>query len=163
VSSRYGRNSAVRSSPTSAAVAPRVSRATSGSATWVIAAPSWLTEWPVQNRRKSASRQTESVEARRTAVRLGDRRDAAGSEGEVQAEGVVEVSEDIRGQPPEDRKAWRVLPVTGATVRTPRPSCVAIAFARSLLTMTPGRRFEAWLPRTGSRSTSLLPGRAVPG
>jgi len=41
-----------------------------------------------------------------------------------------------------------MLPVTGTTVTTPRPSRSAVSFARSLLTITAGRRFSASLPRT---------------
>src|SRR5579884_1753610 len=55
-----------------------------------------------------------------------------------------------------------MLLVTGTTVITPRPSRAAVALARSLLTITAGRRLLASLPRTGSKSTCQISPRRIP-
>jgi len=50
---------------------------------------------------------------------------------------------------------------TGTTVTTPRPRRSAVPFARSLLTMTAGRRLFASPPRTGSRSNRRISPRRI--
>lgn len=50
--------------------------------------------------------------------------------------------------------------MTGNTVITPRPSHAALALARSLLTITTGRRVVAALPRGGSKSVKRISPRS---
>lgn len=65
------------------------------------------------------------------------------------------------GQQSLERKIRSVLLVTGTTVTTQRPSRAAIEFARSLLTISAGRRLLASLPRAGSRSASRISPRSI--
>jgi len=62
---------------------------------------------------------------------------------------------------PAGRRTWNgnttvTLLVTGTTVSTPRASRAAVALARSLLTVTAGRRLSVSLPRVGARSVSRI-------
>src|ERR1700756_3787302 len=54
-----------------------------------------------------------------------------------------------------------MLLVTGTIVTTPRPSREAVAFARSLLTTTAGRRLFTSLPRAGLKSTCQISPRSI--
>jgi hypothetical protein len=51
--------------------------------------------------------------------------------------------------------------VTGTIVTMPRPKRSAVAFARSLLTITAGRRLLASAPSTGSRSVRRISPRRI--
>src|ERR1700682_265170 len=53
------------------------------------------------------------------------------------------------------------LLVTGTTVTTPRPSRVAVALARSLLTTTAGRALFASLPRPAPTTTCHISPRSI--